>query len=336
MELRDLVLIEDEATYDVESLWRPRPIDDFLRVPFGVNSIGDLVSLDLKDSALGGMGPHGLCIGATGSGRSELLRTLTLVLAMTHPPERLNLILIDERSQFHFEKLKELPHVSAYAFDFFFESSSVVDRLRDIIHREITHRQKILQEAGQVPNITEYNRLRDAGAPLPPLPNLLILINHFASILENVPDFLDLLLTICRSSRQLGLHLLPSDSHYFDFATSDYTMHRLERFLSYRIVLRTFTPAESELLLGVPDAHNLYNSPGKGYLKFGTTVFRRFEEIVYVSSPYRPATGTRSLHDSDEESWLLSPSIMEVVLGRLIKAGTTHLASYAIKEDLAG
>src|SRR2546430_1686321 len=67
-------------------LWPERPERDQLRVPLGVDADGEPLVLDLKEAALDGMGPHGLVVGATGSGKSELLRTLTVGLAVTHPP----------------------------------------------------------------------------------------------------------------------------------------------------------------------------------------------------------------------------------------------------------
>ena len=77
------------------ALWRPRPPRGRLRVPIGTDADGQPVELDIKESAQGGMGPHGLVIGATGSGKSELLRTLVLGLALTHPPDVLNFVLVD-------------------------------------------------------------------------------------------------------------------------------------------------------------------------------------------------------------------------------------------------
>uniref|UniRef100_UPI00051804BE FtsK/SpoIIIE domain-containing protein n=1 Tax=Streptomyces rimosus TaxID=1927 RepID=UPI00051804BE len=91
----ELLGIEDVARLDLSRLWAPRGPRAFLRVPIGVNDSHEPVLLDLKESSELGMGPHGLCVGATGSGKSELLRTLVLALVTTHPPEDLALVLVD-------------------------------------------------------------------------------------------------------------------------------------------------------------------------------------------------------------------------------------------------
>ena len=75
----------------------------------GTTEDGSPVELDIKESAMGGMGPHGLCIGATGSGKSEFLRTLVLGLAMTHSSEQLNYVLVDFKGGATFAGLDELP-----------------------------------------------------------------------------------------------------------------------------------------------------------------------------------------------------------------------------------
>ena len=93
-ELPELLGIGEVGALTPAITWRPRPSRERLRVPIGVTR-GRRVELDLKESAQGGMGPHGLLIGATGSGKSELLRTLVLGLAATHSSEVLNLVLVD-------------------------------------------------------------------------------------------------------------------------------------------------------------------------------------------------------------------------------------------------
>ena len=94
-DVTELLGIADVDAIDLREAWRPRSDGDFLRVPIGIDDLGAPVLLDLKESAQLGMGPHGICIGATGSGKSELLRTLILGLALTHAPDDLSMILVD-------------------------------------------------------------------------------------------------------------------------------------------------------------------------------------------------------------------------------------------------
>ncbi len=108
------------------------------------------------------MGPHGLCVGATGSGKSEVLRTLVLTLAMTHPPDRLSMVLVDYKGGATFAGLETLPHCAAMISNLS-DDSGLVDRLHDALFGEVKRRQQLLSNAGNLPNITEYSRRREAG-----------------------------------------------------------------------------------------------------------------------------------------------------------------------------
>src|SRR5207253_2234075 len=110
--LVDLFGAPSADALDPAALWRSRPAHDLLRVPIGVGANGSREVLDLKEAAQGGMGPHGLVIGATGSGKSELLRTLVTGLALTHSPETLGLVLVDFKGGAAFAGLAGLPHVA--------------------------------------------------------------------------------------------------------------------------------------------------------------------------------------------------------------------------------
>ncbi|MDT0271022.1 FtsK/SpoIIIE domain-containing protein, partial [Streptomyces sp. DSM 44915] len=93
--LMALLKIPDAAGIVPEQIWRQRSPRERLRVPIGITPNGQPIELDIKEAAEGGMGPHGLCIGATGSGKSEFLRTLVLSMITSHSPEQLNLVLVD-------------------------------------------------------------------------------------------------------------------------------------------------------------------------------------------------------------------------------------------------
>ncbi len=278
-DLADLLGLPDIAALDVARGWAPRAMRDFLRVPIGVRSDGTPLMLDLKESAHGGMGPHGLCVGATGSGKSEMLRTLVLALAATHPPDRLSFVLVDFKGGATFAGLEPLPHVAGTITNLSGDLG-LVDRVRDALVGELTRRQSVLMAAGNLPNITEYNARRDRGADLEPLPDLVVVVDEFAELLTARPDFLDLFTQVGRIGRSVGVHQLLASQRL-----EEGRLRGLESFLSYRLGLRTFNAEESRTVLGVPDAFTLPPVPGSGYLKVDTTVFTRFKG-AYVSSPY--------------------------------------------------
>ena len=278
--LADLLELGDPRNLDVQRTWATRPTRKRLRVPIGIGPNGEQIELDLKESAQDGMGPHGLLIGATGSGKSELLRTLVLALAVTHPPEILNFVLVDFKGGATFTKLDLLPHTSAVITNLA-DELPLVDRMTDAVNGELVRRQELLRKAGNYVSQRDYERARAAGAPLDPLPSLFVVCDEFSELLSAKPDFIDMFVQIGRLGRSLGIHLLLASQRL-----EEGRLRGLDTHLSYRIGLRTFSPSESRVVLGVSDAYELPRAPGHGYLKFGTEPMIRFR-AAYVSGTYR-------------------------------------------------
>ncbi|MFC7305139.1 type VII secretion protein EccCa [Streptomyces monticola] len=280
LDFTDLLNLGDAATVDVTTTWRPRSTAERLRVPIGVGEDGEPVMLDLKEAAQDGMGPHGLCVGATGSGKSELLRTLVLGLAVTHSSETLNFVLADFKGGATFAGMAKLPHVSAVITNLS-DDLTLVDRMGDAIRGELQRRQELLRSAGNFANIHDYEKARAAGHALEPLASLVLVIDEFSELLTAKPDFIEMFIQIGRIGRSLGVHLLLASQRL-----EEGKLRGLDTYLSYRIGLRTFSAAESRTALGVPDAYHLPSVPGSGYLKFATDEMIRFK-AAYVSGNYR-------------------------------------------------
>lgn len=141
LEFTDLLNLGDASSVDVSRTWRPRSQAERLRVPIGVGEDGTPVMLDLKEAAQEGMGPHGLCVGATGSGKSELLRTLVLGLAVTHSSETLNFVLADFKGGATFAGMAQMPHVAAVITNLA-DDLTLVDRMGDSIRGELNRRSR--------------------------------------------------------------------------------------------------------------------------------------------------------------------------------------------------
>lgn len=274
----ELLGLGDIHTFDPASSWRPRPARDRLRVPIGIGDSGGLIHLDIKESAQQGMGPHGLCIGATGSGKSEFLRTLVLGLVMTHSPEQLNLVLVDFKGGATFAGMADMPHVSAVITNLANELT-LVDRMQDALSGEMVRRQELLRDAGNYASIRDYEKARANGEDLAPMPSLFIVVDEFSEMLSAKPEFIDLFVAIGRLGRSLGLHLLLASQRL-----EEGRLRGLESHLSYRVGLRTFSAGESRAVLGVPDAYELPAVPGLGYLKPDQSTLLRFK-AAYVSGP---------------------------------------------------
>jgi DNA segregation ATPase FtsK/SpoIIIE, S-DNA-T family len=280
-ELTSMLGIADLHNHDLYKLWaKSRTGSDRLKVPLGIAADGSPLELDIKESAEGGMGPHGLLIGATGSGKSELLRTLVLALALTHSSDALNFVLVDFKGGATFLGLDLLPHTSAVITNLA-DEEGMVSRMQDALHGELIRRQELLRSAGNHRSALDYETARADGASLAPLPSLFIVVDEFSELLAAHREFMDLFIMIGRLGRSLGVHLLLASQRL-----DEGRMGQLESHLSYRIGLRTFSAMESRGVLGVPDAYQLPSQPGNGFLKTDTTTLTRFK-AAYVSGTYR-------------------------------------------------
>src|SRR6185312_4739435 len=183
-----LLGIGDPSSISPATAWRRRRPGQRLRVPIGVTADGAPVELDLKEAAEQGMGPHGLCVGATGSGKSEFLRTLTLGLIATHPPEALNLVLVDFKGGATFLGLEAVRHVSAIITNLA-DEAHLVARMQDALAGEMNRRQELLRAAGNFASVADYEHARCQGLTMPPLPALFIVVDEFSELLSQYPEF---------------------------------------------------------------------------------------------------------------------------------------------------
>jgi S-DNA-T family DNA segregation ATPase FtsK/SpoIIIE len=273
--------------------------EDFLRVTLGTGADGQPFTLDLKEPAQRGDGPHGLLVGATGSGKSELLRTLITGLAVQHSPRWLRFALIDFKGGAAFDALDQLPH-SAGLITNIDGDPALIARMRAGMAGELAARQRTLRAAGaQVTTIGHYWDRRRSCPELPAMPYLVVVIDEFAELAEADPEFLELLGRIGALGRSLGVHLVLSSQ-----GVESGQLRRLETNLSYRIALRTSTADQSQAAIGSRAAAELPRSPGHGYLRVGGRLTRFRSALVSAPAPGVPA-GTAS----DLElvtSWLAS------------------------------
>jgi ESX secretion system protein EccC len=289
----DLVGLGDVNHLDPITLWRSREHHDRLRVPIGITVDGVPLELDIKEPAESGIGPHGLCVGATGSGKSELLRTIALGMMARNSPEALNLLLIDFKGGATFLDYAGAPHVAAVITNLA-DDAPLVARMRDALAGEMNRRQQLLRAAGCA-GVVAYEGARRAGAPLAALPTLFVIVDEFSELLSQHPDFVDMFVAIGRLGRSLGMHLLLASQRL-----DEGRLRGLEAHLSYRICLKTLSPGESRAVLGTLDAYQLPSTPGAGFLSASGGEPVRFQAVV-VSGAVRsrssvaPAVDPRSV-----------------------------------------
>jgi DNA segregation ATPase FtsK/SpoIIIE, S-DNA-T family len=249
--LLPLLDLEDCTPDAVLARWKAGGIDPPLATPIGVAENG-VFGIDFVAD-----GPHGLVGGTTGAGKSELLRTLVAGLAASVDPDRLTLVLVDFKGGSAFDECALLPHTVGMVTDL---DQHLAERALRCLEAELRHRERVLRDAGAV-DLPDYRR---KGLPQP-LPRLLVIIDEFATLKAELPDFIDALVGVAQRGRSLGVHLLLATQRP-QGAISD----NIRANTNLRIALRVQERTDSTDVIDVPDAAGIpRTAPGRAYVRLG-------------------------------------------------------------------
>ena len=342
-----LLGISDASRLDVPALWAPRTREEELRVPIGVTATGEPLFFDLKDEAEGGMGPHGLMIGMTGSGKSQTLMAILLSLLTTHSADRLIVIYADFKGEAGADIFRHFPQVVAVISNMA-EKRSLADRFADTLRGEVARRELLLREAGRrvqgsaFNSVTEYEAAIAAGHDLAPIPTLFIVADEFTLMLADHPEYAELFDYVARKGRSFRIHIL------FASQTLDVgKIKDIDKNTSYRIGLKVASASVSRQIIGVEDAYHIESgkehkgegflvpAPGAAPIKFRSTYVdgiydppRQSRAVVMHALP-EPKLFTAGAVDAGQETTILEAE--EEILGpprKLIATIGEQLANY--------
>ncbi|MBJ7469867.1 MAG: FHA domain-containing protein [Solirubrobacteraceae bacterium] len=256
--LVDLLDLAEPTADRVVSRWRTRT-GDALDALVGVGADGPF-SLDLRAD-----GPHALVAGTTGAGKSELLQTLIAALAASHPPDRIAFLLVDYKGGAAFKDCAQLPHCVGMVTDL---DAHQVQRALISLNAELKRREHLLADAG-ARDLIELERRDPASAP----PSLVIVIDEFATLAKEVPEFVDGVVDVAQRGRSLGVHLVLATQRPGNAVTDNIRANT-----SLRIALRVAGVPESDDVIGAPDAARLPRSvPGRALARKGPTELELFQ-----------------------------------------------------------
>ncbi|GAA2707273.1 FtsK/SpoIIIE domain-containing protein [Actinoplanes palleronii] len=269
--IRDVSDNEDDAALpsssrllDVLALDPPRPEDILARWAIRGASTSAVVGesfdgqfeIDLRRD-----GPHGLIAGTTGSGKSELLQTIVAALAVANRPDAMTFVLVDYKGGSAFGDCVRLPHTVGMVTDL---DEHLVRRALESLSAELRRREHVLAAAG-AKDIEDYTRVAARQPGADPLPRLMIVIDEFASMARELPDFVTGLVNIAQRGRSLGIHMLLATQR-----PSGVVSPEIRANTNLRIALRVTDASESQDVLNAPDAARIAKStPGRAYVRLG-------------------------------------------------------------------
>ncbi|MCP4380553.1 MAG: FHA domain-containing protein, partial [Hyphomicrobiales bacterium] len=234
-----------------ESVGVKRSKDAGLRAMVG-SAAGQSMVLDLR-----AQGPHALVGGTTGAGKSEFLQSWVMGMALEHSPERVTFLFVDYKGGAAFSECVELPHCVGLVTDL---SPHLVRRALTSLNAELHHREIVLQKK-KAKDLLELERSGDPETP----PSLVIVVDEFAALVNEVPEFVDGVVNVAQRGRSLGLHLILATQR-----PAGVIKDNLRANTNLRVALRMADEADSTDVIGTDQAAGFDPSiPGRGVVKSG-------------------------------------------------------------------
>lgn len=281
--------------------WDRNRTYESMKAPIGCKAGGTACYLDVHEKY---HGPHGLVVGTTGSGKSEILQTYILSMAINFSPDDVCFFVIDYKGGGMANPLSGLPHMIGQVSNL---SGSQVHRAMVSIKSENKRRQRIFNEYG-VNNINLYTRLYKNGEAKNPLPHLFIIIDEFAELKREEPEFMGELISVAQVGRSLGVHLILATQK--PGGTIDDNIRSNSRF---KLCLRVQDGQDSEEVLHKPDAAYI-TQPGRCYLQVGNDEVYELFQTGYSGAAY----DEEEVYARTDIACMLSNTGKKALIGNLV------------------
>ncbi|RWZ54496.1 type VII secretion protein EssC [Halobacillus fulvus] len=265
----------DAAGLPIRKNWLTNESSRTLAAPIGLKGKNDVVKLNLHEKA---HGPHGLVAGTTGSGKSELLQTYILSLAVHYHPHEVAFLLIDYKGGGMAQPFENIPHLLGTITNIH-ESANFSTRALASIKSELKRRQTLF-DRHKVNHIHAYTNLYKKGNVEEPMPHLFIISDEFAELKNEEPEFIRELVSTARIGRSLGVHLILATQK--PGGVIDDQIWSNSRF---RIALQVQDANDSKEILKNSDAADL-KTTGRGYLQVGNNEVYELFQSAWSGAPY--------------------------------------------------
>lgn len=269
----DMYSVKSLGDFEVLKRWQKNKTYKTMAVPVGIRITGEQMMLNLHEKA---HGPHGLVAGTTGSGKSEILQTYILSLAINYHPYEVGFLLIDYKGGGMAHLFENLPHLLGTITNL---DSTAAMRALVSIKSELARRQRIFM-ANDVNHINGYNKLFEAGKVKEPLPHLLLISDEFAELKKEQPDFMSELVSTARLGRSLGIHLILATQKPGGVVTDQIWTNS-----KFKLALKVQDEGDSREVIKTPDAAHI-TQPGRAYLQVGNNEIYELFQSAFSGAEY--------------------------------------------------
>lgn len=260
---------------DLGARWARSDCSRTMAVPIGVTADGQHFHFDIHEKA---HGPHGLVAGMTGSGKSEMVMSWILSMALHFSPQDVSFVLVDFKGTGLIKPFERLPHLAGTISDLDVNISRNLVALNSELERR-----KALFDAAGVNKIADYLRLYRTGAVKEPLPYLFVIIDEYAEFKTQFPDFTNRVNSLFRVGRSLGVHIVLMTQNPAGVVTGE-----SESNVRFRWCLKVASPSASREMLGTHSDAAYLTDPGRAYVQVGSDEVFETVQSFYSGAPYIP------------------------------------------------
>lgn len=265
--------VERPRDLQIKQRWTEGQSYKSLAVPLGMRGVDDYLYLNLHEKA---HGPHGLIAGTTGSGKSEIIQSYILSLAVNFHPYEVGFLLIDYKGGGMAGLFAQLPHLLGTITNLDGAESM---RAMVSIKSELARRQRIFSE-NNVNHINAYNKLFKLGEVTEPIPHLFLISDEFAELKKEQPEFMKELVSAARIGRSLGVHLILATQK-----PSGVVDDQIWTNSRFKLALKVQNEADSKEIIKTPDAASI-TQPGRAYLQVGNNEIYELFQSAFSGASY--------------------------------------------------
>ncbi|MEH7180129.1 type VII secretion protein EssC [Neobacillus vireti] len=277
--------VEKVEELRIQERWGKNETYKSLAVPLGLRGKEDIVYLNLHEKA---HGPHGLVAGTTGSGKSEIIQSYIISLAVNFHPHEVAFLLIDYKGGGMANLFKQLPHLLGTITNLDGAQSM---RALASIKAELQKRQRLFGQY-DVNHINQYQKLYKSGEAREPMPHLFLISDEFAELKSEQPEFMKELVSTARIGRSLGIHLILATQK-----PSGVVDDQIWSNSKFKLALKVQNASDSNEILKTPDAAEI-TLPGRAYLQVGNNEIYELFQSAWSGADYTPDKDEQDLMDT--------------------------------------